>query len=75
MCVYSPPFEMGESLFMLSHFNFNEEVNILDHFVILKVNSLVYFLLDFFQVYILYIAEIKILYSFMPLFFFQIESG
>ena len=37
---------MGESLFMLSHFNFNEEINILDHFVILKVNTLVYFLLD-----------------------------
>lgn len=25
ICVYSPPFEMGESLFMLSHFNFNED--------------------------------------------------
>lgn len=51
-------------MFILNLFNFKEkELNVFDHFMILKdtVTILLYFLLIFFQKYILYIAEIRIL--------------
>lgn len=46
--------EMGHSLFTFIHFSFKEEeLNIFDHFMILKamVNTLVYFLVFFQNIY------------------------